>query len=425
MDNKVKTFQEFLKEKGIDDEKFNGMDAIEAAKLHNEYSVEQTQELKDAIEKVQTQKEVEQIKAVMEQMETNNEAYEALAEEVAELKEKASRTKPIKKTLVEEMKENWDTLKSIAKGDRNKEVVLKALVQRSSITNNDQAFDLPDIGQLATRRIALMEVFPTINISSSRNDNGVIRYYDWNDATIVRAATAIAEGTAFPESTAVWIKRTINIRKIGDTIPITEEFMEDEQMFAAELQKFLEINVKLQEELQIASGDNTGQNLRGMGVSITEFNTTPLLNTIPDASVYDLIVKMSEGITTAGGAKYSPDIVLAHKSVINQMKLKKDADNNYIMPPFVTEGGMIVDGMRVIEANVFGTNEIYVGDRRFATIYAKTGYEMSTGMVGQQFVEDEMTMKVRRRMAFLIREADRGGWSKVTNITTALATLTP
>ena len=419
------TFQEFLKEKGIDDENFNGMDAIEAAKLHNEYSVKQTQELKDAIEKVQTQKEVEAIKQFIEQMETNNEAYEALAEEVAELKDKASKVPAPKKTLTEEVKENWEALKSIAKGDRNKEVILKVLVQRSAITNNDQAFDLPDIGQLATRRIALMEVFPTINISSSRNDNGVIRYYDWDDATIVRAATAVAEGAAFPESTAVWVKRTINIRKIGDTIPITEEFMEDEQMFAAELQRFLEINVKLQEELQIASGDNTGQNLRGMGASITEFNTTPLLNTIPDASVYDLIVKMAESITTVGGAKYSPDVVLAHKSVINQMKLKKDGDNNYIMPPFVTEGGMMVDGLRVIEANVFGTNEIYVGDRRFATIYAKTGYEMSTGEVGQQFVEDEMTMKVRRRMAFLIREADAGGWTKVTNITTALATLTP
>ena len=425
MDNKVKTFQEFLQEKGISDEKFNEMDAIEAAKLHNEYSVAQTQELKDAIEKATTKQQVEEIKGFIEQMEINNEAYEALAEEVAELKEKASQVKPREKTLQEEIKENWETLKSIAKGDPNKELVLKTLVQRSSITNNEQAFDLPDIGQLATRRIALMEVFPTINISSSRNDNGVIRYYDWDQASITRAAAAVAEGTVFPESTAVWERRTIPIRKIGDTIPITEEFMEDEQMFAAELQRFLEINVKLQEELQIASGDNTGQNLRGMGVSITEFNTTPLANTIPDASVYDLIVKMAEGITTVGGAKYSPDVVLAHKSVINQMKLKKDGDNNYIMPPFVTEGGMMVDGLRVIEANVFGTNEIYVGDRRFATIYAKTGYEMRMGEVGQQFVEDEMTMKVRRRMAFLIREADAGGWSKVTNITTALAALTP
>ena len=95
------------------------------------------------------------------------------------------------------------------------------------------------------------------------------------------------------------------------------------------------------------------------------------------------------------------------------------------LPPFVSRDGSTVDGLRVIEANVFGTNEIIVCDRKFATIYAKTGYEMSSGMVGNQFVEDEMTLKVRRRMAFLIREADKGGFSKCTNITAALLTLTP
>ena len=42
-----------------------------------------------------------------------------------------------------------------------------------------------------------------------------------------------------------------------------------------------------------------------------------------------------------------------------------------------------------------------VGDTRFAKLYERTGYEMSKGMVGNQFVEDEMTLKIRRRLAFL------------------------
>lgn len=421
----IKTFQDFLAHKKIDDAAFNAMEPIEVAKLHNEYSSAQIQKLREAVEEATTKQQVEEIKTFLEQMETNNEAYEALAEEVAELKEKAAQGPAPKKSLEQELKESLETLKNIAKGDTKKEHVIKTLVQSSAIANNDHAYDLPDIGQLATRRIALTEVFPTINISSSRNDNGVVRYYDWDEATITRAAAMVAEGAAFPESTASWVKRTIDIRKIGDTIPVTEEFFEDQAMFAAELQRFLEINVKLQEELQIATGDNTGQNLRGLLTSIGEFNTVPFAGTIQDASVYDLIVKMAESITTVGGSKYNPDVVLANRSVINQMKLKKDSQNRYIVPPFTSPDGNLVDGLRVIEANVFGTNEIIVCDRRFATIYAKTGYEMSSGMVANQFVEDEMTLKVRRRMAFLIREADAGGFSKCTNITTALTALTP
>ena len=328
----VKTFQDFLAHKNITDAAFNDMEPIEVAKLHNEYSSAQIAKLRDLVEEATTKAQVQEIKTFLEQMETNNEAYDALAEEVAELKEKQSKGPQPKKSLTEELKDSLETLKGIAKGDSKKEHVLKTLVQRSAISNNDQAYDLPDIGQLATRRIALTEVFPTINISSSRNDNGVIRYYDWDEATITRAASVVAEGAAFPESTATWVKRTIAIRKIGDTIPVTEEFFEDESMFAAELQRFLEINVKLQEELQIGTGNDTGQNLRGLLTSIDEF--VPVANTIQDASVYDLIVKMAESITTTGGSKYNPDVVLANRSVINQMKLKKDDNNNYILTSF-------------------------------------------------------------------------------------------
>ncbi|WP_219334644.1 phage major capsid protein, partial [Oenococcus oeni] len=85
--------------------------------------------------------------------------------------------------------------------------------------------------------------------------NGTIRYYDWDQATIVRAAAFRAEGAAFPESTASWVRRSVPIEKIGDTIPVTEEFMEDEEMFAAELAFFLETNVKLAKELSVYSGN--------------------------------------------------------------------------------------------------------------------------------------------------------------------------
>jgi hypothetical protein len=46
----------------------------------------------------------------------------------------------------------------------------------------------------------------------------------------------------FPESTAKFIERT-PIRKIGDTLVVTEEFGEDSDAANAELNRFLDINV--------------------------------------------------------------------------------------------------------------------------------------------------------------------------------------
>ena len=113
--------------------------------------------------------------------------------------------------------------------------------------------------------------------------------------------------------------------------------------------------------------------------------------------------------------------ILIHRH--NKMKLKKDANNNYVMPPFVSRDGGSVSGITIIEANIIPANTMVVGDNRFARIYEKGGVEMSKGYSGTQFVEDEMTLKARKRLAFLIRSADKGGFKKVTSISAALVTL--
>jgi hypothetical protein len=53
----------------------------------------------------------------------------------------------------------------------------------------------------------------------------------------------VAEGGTFPESTAKFIERTMPIRKIGDTLVVTEEFGEDSDAANSELNRFLDVNV--------------------------------------------------------------------------------------------------------------------------------------------------------------------------------------
>jgi hypothetical protein len=354
-----------------------------------------------------------------------NEVFEAkfkdANEQIAKLKENAT---VIEKSRVvglkEELEANKAVLKEIAGGISNKEVVVKALSNRASVANNEQAYDLPDVGQLATRKLSMYDIFPKLTIGDG-NNNGVIRYYDWDEATIARAAASVAEGIAFPESTAKFKKGSVAIQKVGDTLPVTEEFFEDAQMFAAELGMFLDTNVALEVDRQLALGDGTGNTITGLVASVDAY--VPAAAGIADASIYDLLVKVSESITAGGGSKYMPNFAVMNIADINKMKLKKDANNNYVMPPFVTRDGSSVSGITVIEANIITANTLVLGDNRFARIYEKGGVEMSKGYSGTQFVEDEMTLKARKRMAFLIRAADKGGFKKVTSISAALVTL--
>jgi hypothetical protein len=79
--------------------------------------------------------------------------------------------------------------------------------------------------------------------------------------------------------------------------------------------------------------------------------------------------------------------------------------------------------MSIIEDNNMADNVLVVGDRRYARIYEMAGVTVARGEVNEQFIEDSMTIKVRKRLAFLIRTADSTGFRKVTSISAALTTL--
>ena len=82
-------------------------------------------------------------------IDTYKEQIDELALQLKGITEKGNATV---KTLEEQLAENKEALKEIANGS-NKEVVVKALTNRAAIANNEQAFDLPDLGQLAHRKL--------------------------------------------------------------------------------------------------------------------------------------------------------------------------------------------------------------------------------------------------------------------------------
>lgn len=357
-------------------------------------------------------------KADLTEMKSVIDTLEQKIEGLKESKNKDEESDSLDKAL----KSNMEDIKTIAKGLSAKEVVIKAPTFRANITGNDQSVMLPDVGQLATRQLSMYDLFPKFPVGVG-NHNGTITYYDWDEATKVRAAEMIAEGAAFPESTAKWKKYSISLQKVGDTLPVSEEFYEDAVMFAAELNQFLTTNVDLKIDDQICNGDGLGQNLTGLFESVPAFNSATV-STVPNANFYDLLAVATEQITVTGGAKYMPNFVVMRKSMINKMRLEKDVNNNYIIPPFVSRDGREVDGMTVIESNIVPDNKLVLGDRRFARIYEMGGITLAKGYIGDQFNEDMETIKVRKRLLFLVRDVDKTGFIKIDDIDAAITAIT-
>lgn len=404
-----KNFLKFVTSKGYTEASFNELEAEKQVEIQRDYlgTIEEAQ--KSFITN-------EALEAKLKGMATDDQV-KALGDLINEIKDSMENKGGTEVKLSEELKSNKEVIAKIAKGEK-KEIVLKANVTRASITNNTASVRLNTIGQLGVKARALYDFFTKFPVGDG-NHNGTISYVDWDESTTVRAASVKAEGVAFDESTATFREYTTKLVKIGDTLPVTEEFLEDEVLAASELENFLNVNVNavIDTKIAVGAGNGNGADVEGLYTASPAY--TPVASGIVDANIKDLVRKMRTAIVKTRGSKYQPNFVAANSDVIDRYILKKDQNNNYM---FDMDSGTIA-GLTIVEDNNLADNTLVVGDSRFGRIYEKSGVVISEGLVNAQFTSDLKTLKARVRILFLIRNVDKTGFLKCTNINTALATL--
>ena len=139
------------------------------------------------------------------------------------------------KGLREMLVEKSEELKEISNGKKTSFTLdnVKTTVQRSAVTDHTLAFRLTDIGQLATRGTVIANQFRQATIGP--NNNGTIRYVDWDTAT--RNAAMTAEAGTYPQSAATWAEYNLPIEKLTDSIPVTHESLMDVDFIESEIRR--------------------------------------------------------------------------------------------------------------------------------------------------------------------------------------------
>jgi len=423
MKKSIMTIATFLVANKMSQEDFDGQTPVLQLKAFNEISKNNAEFIEELEKNSASKEDIDAaIKAKDDEYKTQHKAVIKTLGIMSERLEKmnsggsAPKTATIKSIVGENFKEI-----SALKANTDDEFEIKADVTTASIANNTGSFRDETLSPLNTPFLTMENLFPHLTLTGKKgNVKKTYTYMDWDAATVVRAAKMIAECGLYDQSTVAWIEKNIPIRKVGDSIPVCEEFFEDEDNFAVELEFFLRDSVAIEVNDQIVNGDGTGENLTGLVASSTPY--VPVASGITDASTYDLLVKVRASIT-ALGKKFMPNFAVMNNTDICKMKLKKDGNNNYVMPPFADKDGNIVDGMTIIEDNAIAANTLVVGDRRFGRIIDRVGVTVSRGYVNDQYLKDQTTLKIRRRLAFLIKDSDKTGFAHVTDIATALITL--
>ena len=322
-----------------------------------------------------------------------------------------------KKSIDEIIEEKAEDIVKIAKGGPNVEFNLKTEVTRASVSNTTMAMRLPGLGEIPYLGTVMSGLFRHVTVTPS--SNGVVRYYD--QQSITRNAAPTAESAVKPESAISWIERTLNLEKIADSIPVTKEAFTDVGFIRGEIDRLLNVNLALKVDQQLWDGTGGSPEINGVYTTATAYTPAGL---VANANIYDLILKVKTDISNNKQSKYVANVVVMNPLDIERYKLSKGTDGHYVLPPFVSADGMLIAGLRVVESSQVDANTLLVGDFRWGTIYDLEGVDIQMGFINDQFIQNAMTILAEQRLGLLIRTVDVTAFRKVTDIDTAITTIT-
>jgi HK97 family phage major capsid protein len=187
------------------------------------------------------------------------------------------------------------------------------------------------------------------------------------------AAATVAEGNQYAQSDLTYIQKSAEVEKMGTFIKVTNEALEDWDEMLTQIRNELLPMMERLLESQVYSGTGTTPQLDGIITTASAYASTSLDAKVFKANKFDAIRAAANQI-----AEYN---FVANASFVNTadfaaMEMTKDEDGQYIMPPFSTNGGMNVAGLRIIPSNLITAGDLLVGDFSRVTLYMKRGIEI-------------------------------------------------
>jgi len=309
---------------------------------------------------------------------------------------------------------------------------LKSTVDSADVQNSTASQRISEIGKIPVRKTPMRELFNTAPITEGRN-NGTITYIDQD--TLVRNANNVASCAALPESDINWIERSAKVEKIGDSIKVCKDALEDFDFIANEVDQFLRENINLKYDQQLLLGTGVTPQLAGVSSVAQTWSVgggspiVGLATAIQAPTIGDVISTAIKQVENSGqNNSYVVSYILMNPTDVELMLLTKDLNNNADISRVVRitdDGTVFVKGVPVIENNLVTQNTAFAGDFSKGTVYPMRDMRIEmTDSNEAEFLSDIATIKGTMRSALVIRNVWADAFIKIDSISAAITALT-
>jgi HK97 family phage major capsid protein len=253
-----------------------------------------------------------------------------------------------------------------------------------------ESIRLPGFVDAVTRPIQLLDILPMGAVSQA-----AVPYME--ETTRTHAAAEAAEGAAFAESTFVFTQRSVSVVKITDSLPVTDEQLEDVAFIEGYVNGRLGFGVRQRLDQQAMNGNGTGANMRGIlqtaGIQTRAKGADPVM---------DALYKAMVSIRTTGRAMPSHHVL--HPTDFQNIRLTRTADGIYIYGSPTESGPERLWGLPVVQNEVLtaGTGLVGSFEPSWITLFERRGIDLQVGYVGTQFTSGLRTMRADMRAALVL-----------------------
>jgi HK97 family phage major capsid protein len=249
---------------------------------------------------------------------------------------------------------------------------------------------LPGFVEATTRPLQLLDIIPI-----SPTGQAVIKYME--ETTRTHAGAEKAEGAAYAESTFAFTEKSSDVRKLTDSLPITDEQLDDVPMMTGYVNGRLLFGVRQRLDTQVYIGDGNAPNLRGLANTVGIQTQARGADPVPDA-----FFKAMTKIRVTGRA--IPTHHVMHPTDWQNIRLLRTADGIYIWGSPSESGPERLWGLPVVQAEQRAAGSGMTGSFQPAwiSLFERSGVDIQVGYVNAQFGEGKRTVRGDMRAALVV-----------------------
>lgn len=215
------------------------------------------------------------------------------------------------------------------------------------------------------------------------------------------------EGSAKTQADFDLVEASKKVKKVTSYIKVSKEALDDIETLQAEINGELMVLVKNKLDAQLLSGDDSGENLKGVMEYAQAFAAGDLAGTITAPNNFDALAAavnqiMVAEVVSGEPAGFMPNHIILNPVDVVKMKLTKDSNNNYIFPVSLPGMTDVLD-VPVIKNARMTKGEFLVGDFTKANLRIREDVNIQIGYENDDFTKNLVTILAEMRAVHFVK----------------------